>query len=315
MFLSSMTSEELKTEAYHDFLEMKEKLKFAFGNFLKKQNRNGTRSFIHSVVETKTYRTRNHNTWTIRFQDCGHTLAGYMIAYHMAYTTFITKDNRTNYLFIENFDDFVLEVITAHFLQRYKERYLEPHGIDLRGMPMPVYFLVKNEDKRLTYFEPEGWAEADIKDKSFWISNQGLIVSKYAAHTFTYITFLDQENLSRYKATIYEEEKLMRTFAKLDELKERNKLDGEDGLESIDLIMEKQSLYNKVFNTPNAKQIFERYCRRTMKKDDDPEKAVKEMLESWDEMEKQTKEIQIIYEQTNEAKTVNREKVKQLLGK
>lgn len=315
MFLSSMTSEELKAEAYKDFLEMKEKIRFAFSNFRKKLNRSNARSFMHSVIETKTYRTRNHNTWTIRFQDCGHTPAGNMIACHMVYTTFITKDNRTNYLFMSNLDDFILEVITAHFLQRYKERYLEPHGIDLRGMPMPVYFLLKNEDKRLTYFEPEGWKEADIKDKSFWISNQGLIVSKYSDYTFTYITFLDQENLSRYKATIYEEEKLMRALMKLDELEERNSLASENRLEGTDFIMEKQSLYNKVFNTPNAKQIFERYCRRITKKSEDPEKAVKEMLETWDEMEKQTKNIQQMYEQTNEGETVKRKKIEQLLGK
>lgn len=293
MITSFMTDQEISNEAYLDFLEMKEKIKIAFSEFHKNQNQTyGKRYFIHSIVQTKTYRTKRHNVWNIRFHDCGHRSNGTMITMRLIYTTIILKDGRTEYLFMNDTEDFTPEKLSAHFLQRYKERYLIPNNIDLRGMPAAIYFLIHNQDKKLTYFIPKDWTEEDIKKRCFWISNQGLFVTEYTDSFKSYITFLDQKNLTQYKANIYEEEALFRIFSKVNP-------------DTMNL-KEKQACFSELSRIPNADKIFERYIRRILKTkgDEDIEEQVKIHMENWNEIMKITGNIGELTSKKNERERI-----------
>lgn len=280
MITSFMTDEEICNEARLDFLEIKEKIRIAFSEFHKTQSQtNGKRSFMHSVVQTKTYRTKRHNVWNVRFRDCGHIPNGDILVLFLTYTTIIHRDGRVDYLFMNDLDRFCPEKLTAHFLQRYKERYLIPNNIDLRGMPVAVYFLVNNQDKKPTYYIPKSWTEKDVENRNFWISDQGLFVSECTNGFMSFITFLDQKNLSRYQAEVYEEEHLFRAFFNID-------------VKNLS-IREKQACFNQVYRIPNAKIIYERCIRRMLKTQlvEDYEEQVQILMGFWNRIMESTENI------------------------
>ena len=177
-----------------------------------------------------------------------------------------------DYLFWSSMSSFHLERFSTHFIQRYKERYLEPKGIDLKGINPAFYFLLHNGSRRRTNYLPKDWTEEDLAEKSFYISSQGLSLVKDKGKITTYITFLDQENLSRYKAQIYEEEQMI---AKV--------LDCEKASGWYDQTLK----FMQIFNTPNAREILRRFFTRA--KQWRPESKQEDMelfFKSFDELER-----------------------------
>lgn len=267
-----MTKEEIQHEALLDFLEMKVKMEIAFGDFQKKYNRvSEEQHVLHSIVETKTIRTRRRNTWNIRFHIRYHKPnEGPMVGGMMAYIP-LHRGDETDFLFLKGTSDFLPELVSAHFMQRYKERYLDPHKINTMGMPPAVYFQRCNNDMRPTDYYPENWDDAEKSGREVWLSNQGLFVTKRFDKMLVFITFLDQENLTRYKATIYEEESLMRLYHKANE--------ANDPLLLAEIL-------TRMFNTPNAHAIHERYVRRTTDySQPDAEERIQKRLDSWRNLE------------------------------
>lgn len=275
MFTVAMTNAELQHEAYLDFLELKVPARIAFGNFRWQMNSSGKKNpyCIHNIVQTKTYRTKRNNTWQIEFHSNYYTRENAMIGGYVIYIP-LHRGELTEYLFLRSLDDFFPEKITSHFVQRYKERYLLPNKVNTKGMNAALYFQRHSDDMRPTDFYPENWSEEDKENKMIWLSDQGLFVTHMEDKMRVYITFLDQENLSCYKAMIYEEENLMRLYNEGKKIK--------DPIEQA-----KHMAY--IYKQPNARKIQERYLERTTGYDlPDREEIIKDCLKAWDAMVKST---------------------------
>lgn len=259
MFTPYMTDEELQAAALQDFLEIRMRVKLAYEQFIKSMRISGDqRRAFHSVYETKTVRTKAHNTWNVNFRYTGYNADGRIFCICLLYMP-LHRNDGVDYLFMNNLDDFRLERISAHFLQRYKERYIDYNGINLRGIHPAIYFMLENEDRTQTLFFPKYWTDEDLREKIILISSQGLSVVKVNKHLLVYITFLDQENLSLYKAQVYEEEQL---------------------LKDIKIIAEKQdvlynrALYLRILANPGLEDVFIRWARRVSLSMDDEGKEV-----------------------------------------
>lgn len=275
MFTSHMTEDELQAVAYRDFLEIRMKVKIAFEQFTNRLRlRRGEKRVLHSLIEEKNVLTKSKNTWHVVFINTSYTAADEFIAGCIVYIP-LYRDNAVDYLFINNMEDFVLERLSAHFLTRYKERYLEYNGINLRGIHPAIYYMIYNQDKTLTYYLPEKWTEKEMEEKGFMISKQGLSLVRFDKKLITYITFLDQENLSRYKAMVYEEEALWRDLS---------------STENPKLTLElKQALYMKHCRNPEkTKAILRRYLLRTSVREDMTEDVLENIWGYFEQIIEQT---------------------------
>lgn len=276
MFTPYMTNEEIQHEAYKDFLELKMKIRIAFEEFCRQQQVTKGCNILHNIVSTRNYRTKRGNTWQTLFILHGRTLDNQLIVSFTIYIP-IHRNEQTEYLFLRNLDEFSPERITAHFMQRYKERYLLPNNINVKGMPSAVYFQHSTHDMQPTDFFPDNWTEEDMINKTIWISDQGLFVTYMEDKMRVFITFLDQANLSRYKTMIYEEEQLNQIYKKATEMK--------DEFEQIKML-------NHYFNRPNARKIHERYMRRIADWDNPQcEELLQENLKYWDDLKQSTSNL------------------------
>lgn len=130
--------------------------------------------------------------------------------------------------------------------------------------------MYKNEDRTEVYYRPTNWTEEELKEKTILISAQGLSVVKFIDKMVVYITFLDQENLSRYKAQVYEEESYWKDFQKFPEAQKDAKL--------------WQALYKKMYADPDkAKKYLLKFLSKTdMNKED--RDIMDKMVDNWDEI-------------------------------
>lgn len=272
MITPSMTDEELLAAAYQDYLEIHMKIKIALEKFMHNLKLNGgQRRAIHSVMETKTIRTKARNTWNICFFNDSYCpqIDGEFYSNYSIYLP-LHRGEKVDYLFMFILPDFKLERFSAHFIQRYKERFLECNNINLRGMHPILYYVMKNSDRTLTLYNPPNWTEEDLKEKHFLISSQGLTVAKAVGKMVVNITFLDQENLSRYKAQVYEEESMLKDLRKMLD----PHLDSEIW----------QALYKKVYADIDKTKatIFNYFRRLAMKGDKEVNEKVKDLAKNWD---------------------------------
>lgn len=281
MFTATMTSEEILREAQLDFYELKPRMEIAFGQFRRSyfsrrpdQPARTARYLTSSISETKQFKTRRHNLWTFEMYVNSYT-EEHMYAGSMAFIPIHRSNGSVCYLFLRLRNVFDPELLTTHFLQRYKERYLEPNQINLQSMNAALYFERKSKDLQRTDFIPDDWTAEDLRTKQIWICSQGLVVTAEENGLRTFLTFLDQKNLSRYKALIYEEEELMRMY-------DRSKA-AKNWFEQTLILM-------KMFNLPNSRAIQERYVRRTtdMSKPNAQE-IVDKCMKAWDELERVTR--------------------------
>lgn len=282
MFTSTMTHEEILHEAKLDFYELKPRMEIAFGQFRRnystrwegpqEKNRNLTSCFS----EKKMFRTRRHNTWTFEMHVNGYR-EHHIIAGSLAYIPLQRNNGNVEYLCLRLRDVFDPELLTSHFIQRYKERYLEPNKVNLLGLPAAIYFERKSGDLQPTDFIPDNWTDEDLRTKRIWISAQGLVVTVAKGELRVFVTFLDQKNLSRYKAMIYEEEEQMRMYERSNAAKNW-----------FDQVM----ILKQIFTAPNARKIQERYVRRTTDMTrPDAQKLIDKSMQAWDNLESVTRLI------------------------
>ncbi len=214
MFTPSMTSEEIAAAAYKDFLEIRGKIQIAEDKFGKLVRSIGTGTVpcsLHSLQETHTIRTRAKNTWNVSFFYSGTTPTGCLTVGANIYTL-LPRDKGTDFLFLTSLKKCNLERLSAHFLRRYRERYIEPNQIKLGNIHPAIYFIRTNRDRRLTYYAPNTWTEEERASKYILASKQGLMVLTRKENMETYITFMDQESLGDYRTRMYEEEMIYRKF-------------------------------------------------------------------------------------------------------
>ena len=157
-------AEEILHEAKEDFYELAPHTQIAFNRFRRKYSPMPGYNYnlFGPISEKKTFKTRRHNTWTLEM----HINSFHKDNVNAGSVMFVgvpRNGNVTEYLFIWNHGAFIPELLSTHFVQRYKERYLEPNHIDLRGMNPALYFQRKNTDLRRTYFIPNHWTEQDLR--------------------------------------------------------------------------------------------------------------------------------------------------------
>lgn len=111
-----------------------------------------------------------------------------------------------------------------------------------------------------------------MKDKRFLISSQGLSVVKVTGKLIVSITFLDQENLSRYKSQVYEEEDLWRNIQKMSD----PRMDSEIW----------QAMYKKVYADPvkTKKLLFNFFRRKRLQNDEEFAEMVDDLDKKWDDL-------------------------------
>lgn len=290
MFTQYMTDEELEAAAYRDFLEIRMKVQLAYEQFIRQQQFSVRRQrVIHSLMEEKKVTTRSKNTWHVLFINSGYTPANDLLVGSCIYTR-LHRGEEVDYLFINNTENFLLDRLSTHFLMRYKQRYLEYNGINLRGIHPAIYYMMHNQDISVTYYLPENWTEKDIAEKAFMISKQGLSLVKFSGHMITYITFLDQENLSRYKAMIFEEETLWKDI---------------ESMRDLDLTTErKHALYMKYsYDREHSRMVMERCLRRIGDKEKITEEVLQGILDQFEDLLVQTLAVENTMMQTVQKKS------------
>lgn len=279
MFTHTMTRKEIYEEAKHDYYELKSRFDIETEIFFRQYGSSINKyqqRILGSLSKQRVFRSSRHNSWTMQMYVHGYS-KNTIKASTTAYTPLQRSDGSVEYLFISLKDTFFVELITTHFIQRYKERYLEPNKVNLQGMNPVLYYLRSNMEYRQTYFIPNNWTEEDMENKAIYQIPQGLIVTVKDNGLRVLVTFLDLQNLSRYKAEIYEEEDLMNRFMKA----YKEKKDYQQFLMML-----------QVFNTPNCREIQKRYIKRTEIQQNRPgfKENCQRRLDLWDMLEKQIRE-------------------------
>lgn len=266
MFLPTMTDKEIQQEARKDFFELATKVKISLERFSKRycslvQNSNlylndSPYSFINQTVENLQWKTRRNNLWKSHFRF-DNRRDGFLIFYFL-YTA-VYRETGTEYIFQSSLDTPLAERFTKHFIDRYKERHLVPRGIDVGTMPVPLYFQIHNPNNFIgQYYKPSDLDIAEGKHKKFWIANEGIYVTDYIDGMLTYITFMDKESLSPFKAQIYEEETVWHQIKTIVD-------------EKIDETVRSRCAFQLVAN-PKAVEIMERFTKRNVAGDGDGDK-------------------------------------------
>lgn len=280
MFIDTMTEEEVMNAAYADYKEMRMRILLAYERFRKNlQLKPGQVRAVHSVVETNTFRTKARNTWSVMFvMDSYSNISNTIRTGCIVYIEFPRKTGKDYLFFNFNNQDFRLEWLSAHFLMRYRERYLDYKGINAQGKNIALLYMRGNQDRTQTFYQPLTWTQEDMKDRCFFISAQGLSVLRVVdkAKLLQYITFLDQENLSRYKAIVYEEQQFFKTFMEVKELL-RTELRTEDHM----LLFNRRTVYNRLREFKNVDKLIDGFTRRLM-----PAQP-----EQWEEMRKYCRQV------------------------
>lgn len=279
MFTHTMTRKEIYEEAKHDYYELKSRFDIETEIFFRQYGSSINKyqqRILGSLSKQRVFRSSRHNSWTMQMYVHGYS-KNTIKASTTAYTPLQRSDGSVEYLFISLKDTFFVELITTHFIQRYKERYLEPNKVNLQGMNPALYYLRSNMEYRQTYFIPNNWTEEDMENKAIYQIPQGLIVTVKDNGLRVLVTFLDLQNLSRYKAEIYEEEDLINRFMKA----YKEKKDYQQFLMML-----------QVFNTPNCREIQKRYIKRTEIQQNRPgfKENCQRRLDLWDMLEKQIRE-------------------------
>ena len=164
MFTPSMTREEIVAEAKQDFNQLKAFMQVELNAFGRRYNRKYNNSCIMgSIVHTRTYKTRRHNTWTF-FLYIRDYAATRMHAVGCIYIQLHRYDGTAEYLILELATECMPNLITTHFLQRYKERYLEPNHVKLGGISPALYFFCLGGDRKISNYTPKKWTEEDMKN-------------------------------------------------------------------------------------------------------------------------------------------------------
>ena len=108
---------------------------------------------------------------------------------------------------------------TAHFMQRYKERYIDHYQIDRKGENLFEYFVYNNPQVLYTRKNNGGY---------FIVSDHGIAVADFSdgLKLMAHVTFLGDDELTLKKQLIYDEEiKIYKGALELKRLKSRKQKD------------------------------------------------------------------------------------------
>lgn len=268
MFTSTMTDAEIQKEARKDFFELSTKVGIAADRYLRKQCdlinnsplefNNKPVNLIKKSVENRMWKTRRNNIWTSSFRF-KNDITGVCAEIYCYLYTHINRTYGTEYIFLRNLDEPVAERFTMHFIERYKERHLRPHNIELGAMPAPLYFQIHNPDCILgKYYKTSDLDIAESKNKSFWIAPEGIYVTDYIDGMLTYITFMDKDDLSPLKQQVYEEEIVWNLIATA-------------GDETLSETERMKAVYG-IASSPDLGGVFERFANRNIKHEGDEDK-------------------------------------------
>lgn len=279
MFTHTMTRKEIYEEAKHDYYELKSRFDIETEIFFRQYGSSINKyqqRILGSLSKQRVFRSSRHNSWTMQMYVHGYS-KNTIKASTTAYTPLQRSDGSVEYLFISLQDPMAIELATAHFIQRYKERYLEPNHVNLQGMNPMLYYLRSNMEYNPTYFIPNNWTEEDMENRTICQVSQGLIVIVKDSGIQVLVTFLDRQNLTRFQSELYEEEDLMNRFMKA--YKEK------DDYRQFLMMLQ-------VFNTPNSREIQKRYIKRTEIQRNRPgfKENCQRRLNLWDMLEKQIRE-------------------------
>lgn len=212
MYLTSMNREELYAEAHKDLIVISTKANMFIDSVRKK-----AKSMHPFPVATQhmTITTSRKNVWTLEGR-----YDSYMKALTFQAYAPIIGASSNGYLQITGFksSDMVLHY-TAHFMQRYKERYIDHYQIDLRGKSLYEYFVHNNSHVLYTRRNNGGY---------FIISDHGIAVAEFSdeRRLMTHVTFLGDDELTLRKQLIYDEEiGIYKGGLELKRLKLRNQKD------------------------------------------------------------------------------------------
>lgn len=296
MFTATMSDAEIQKEARKDFFELSTKVKIAADRFLRLNcnlidngilnSNKGPINLIKNSVENRKWKTRRHNVWTSCFKFKNEVSGGDVEMSCFLYTS-IHRANGTEYIFQCSLEKPIAERFTMHFIERYKERHLKPHNIDIGAMPAPLYFQIHNPDPILgKYYKSSDIDIAEGKHKRFWIVPEGIYVTDYIDGMLTYITFMDKDDLSPLKQQVYEEEIVWDLIVR--------------GADKRLSSSERAKAAFSISKNPNLGPIFERFAKRNIKDNADGEKQ-KLLLYAKEQMD-------LIQEIIDEAKKKNEQK-------
>lgn len=212
MYLTSMTHEELYAEVRKDLIEISTKINMFMDRVRKK-----TKSMMPFPVPTQrmTIITTRKNVWTV----VGKYNSFMQGVGFQAYAPIIGTSNN-GYIQMTSFKsrDIVMHY-TAHFMQRYKERYIDHYQIDCKGENLFEYFVYNNPQVLYTRKNNGGY---------FIVSDHGIAVADLSdgLQFLTHVTFLGDDELTLKKQFIYDEEiKIYKGALELKRLKSQKQKD------------------------------------------------------------------------------------------
>lgn len=268
MFISTMSDAEIQQEARRDFFELSTPVQIALDRFRRANSDLISSSYMHyndtpinlikKSAQSRKWKTRRHNTWTSYFRFLKESaIADSDIQWYLY--TLIHRANGREYIFQSNLKKPVAERFTMHFIERYKERHLKANNIEIGAMPVPLYFLTHNPNCFMGKYYKNSDIDIDEgKHKKFWIAPEGIYVTDYIDGLFTYITFMDKDDLSLLKKQVYEEEIVWNLMFSIVDIK----LSPE----------ERTKAAFRLSNNPDFGLIFERFLNRNIKDEADGEK-------------------------------------------
>ena len=212
MYLTSMSQEELYAEAHKDFIAISTPMNMFIDKVRKKAAM--TRPFP-VAPQRMTITTTRRNVWTRegRYNSYMHALG------FQAYAPVIGASSN-GYIQITGLKSSnIIMHYTAHFMQRYKERYVDHYQIDLKGESLYNYFTHNNPDVLYTRKNNGGY---------FIVSDHGIAVAEFSDERklMTHITFLGDDELTLRKQLIYDEEiRIYKGVLELKRLKLRKQTD------------------------------------------------------------------------------------------
>ncbi|KAA4640137.1 hypothetical protein F3B51_27145, partial [Bacteroides ovatus] len=212
MYLTSMTHEELYAEVHKDLIEISTK-----ANMFMDKVRKKTKNMLPYPLATQriTLTTTRRNVWTVVGKHNSYMQGVGFQAYapiigtssngYIQMTGFKSRDRVMHY--------------TAHFMQRYKERYIDHYQIDRKGENIFEYFVYNNPQVLYTRKNNGGY---------FIVSDHGIAVADFSEglKLMTHVTFLGDDELTLKKQLIYDEEiKIYKGALELKRLKSRKQKD------------------------------------------------------------------------------------------